>query len=287
MEDFISRSPDASYGQITATTFSFKIFLTHNYDDLGVMTNTGFVDSPWLTEATTDGLPNTSNVLVNKLVSDGIVNPYLFWDNPKPMVHTDDTSKLRVGGSKAEDYFKEAGFVTGYTDSKKEEVRSYSETDPFKVGKVMDRESYTNYKGLSIDGVDKVVQILINGLRYTLDGNDDSNIGTKNQDTGLAYTDDESQVRNVFHPDVNITYEIPLTTVKYYGEGWNETNTVLSAVTKLEYLIGISEEPEVQSDVFINRGSVSVIDRHMRLSEVKTIFDLENYGNGYFNIQKQ
>lgn len=285
LEDLISRSPDITYGTITATTLYFKLYLTQTIDDLGIMTDAPFVDEEWLTPATIGGSPNVSNNLVAKILGSGVSTSFISWDNPTPILHSGDTSTLRLSGSTPGDYFKQSGNIEALTDSKELKVRSYNALQPYVVNFDIDTDTYVNYQGQTVNGVTRVVQILVNGLRYTIDANNDSNIGTTNQTTGLAYTDDNGTRRIVTHTDTNTTYDIPTTTVKYVGEGWNETNTTISATTKEEYLIGISEPPEVLSDIFIDRGALSVMDRHMRLAEIKTISDLTKYGNGYYNIE--
>jgi hypothetical protein len=70
------------------------------------------------------------------------------------------------------------------------------------------------------------------------------------------------------------------------SEGWNETNTSLSALTKEEYLFGIISVPEIQNDVFIDRGKTTVFEKHLKLSGIKNINELVRYGNGYFNINR-
>ena len=47
-----------------------------------------------------------------------------------------------------------------------------------------------------------------------------------------------------------------------------------------------AQKPVVQNDVLIDRGVTSIIQRHMQLSEITNMFDLVNYGNGYYKIQK-
>jgi len=287
LEDLISRSPDASYGAITATTIYINFNLSQTIDDLGIGTDVPFINGDWLTKPTTiNGLPNIDNYLVAKLIDDGVTNPFIAWDNPPTMVHSGDTSTLRLSGSNLEYYFDKAGKITYLTDTKETSVRTYSDTDPFIVGFNVDSETYTNYEGIIIDGVNRVVQRLVNGLRYTIDANDDANIGTTSQTTGISYTDDNLNRREVLHTDTNTRYNIPTTTGQFYSEGWNVTNTSLYATAKEEYLVGISEPPEVLSDIDIDRGQLSVLDKHMRLSEIKTIDDLVKYGNGYYNIKK-
>jgi hypothetical protein len=59
---------------------------------------------------------------------------------------------------------------------------------------------------------------------------------------------------------------------------------VQSALTKNEALMNIVMDPEVQSDVFIERGKNSALERVQRLGEVDNIGDLEQYGYGFFNF---
>jgi hypothetical protein len=39
--------------------------------------------------------------------------------------------------------------------------------------------------------------------------------------------------------------------------------------------------PEVENQVFIDRGVVSIMDMHLRLSEIKDLGQLSRYGNGF------
>lgn len=57
-------------------------------------------------------------------------------------------------------------------------------------------------------------------------------------------------------------------------------------ISRLPFYEGISYTPTEKIDVFIDRGSTSVFDRHIRLSEVKTLNDMLEYSNGsYFTMQ--
>ena len=58
------------------------------------------------------------------------------------------------------------------------------------------------------------------------------------------------------------------------------------AINRLPFYESISYTPVEKIDVFIDRGSTSVFDRHIRLSEVKTLNDMLEYSNGsYFTMQ--
>ena len=49
-------------------------------------------------------------------------------------------------------------------------------------------------------------------------------------------------------------------------------------------LLNMVMEPEVQSDVYVERGKNSALERVQRLGEVDSLDDLIGYGYGFFNI---
>lgn len=58
------------------------------------------------------------------------------------------------------------------------------------------------------------------------------------------------------------------------------------AIFKEDYLNGIHYTPSVSSNVNIQRGNNAAFERHIRLGEIKTLEDMENYQNGaFFNMQ--
>lgn len=74
----------------------------------------------------------------------------------------------------------------------------------------------------------------------------------------------------------------------YYNvdAGENPLELICQLITKEEALLGIVNDIEVQSDVFVERGKVSVFEHNMRLSDLDSTGEAEVYGNGYFNITK-
>lgn len=60
----------------------------------------------------------------------------------------------------------------------------------------------------------------------------------------------------------------------------------IKKLTRNEHYLGFVTEPLVYSDIFIQRGKNSVTEFNLRLSEINTLGELMNYGNGYFNIKK-
>lgn len=69
-----------------------------------------------------------------------------------------------------------------------------------------------------------------------------------------------------------------------YGESIN--NSLCNIVYKEDLLNGIHYKPIVENTAFILRGTSAAFERHLRLGEIKTLEDLENYHNGsFFNIR--
>jgi hypothetical protein len=48
--------------------------------------------------------------------------------------------------------------------------------------------------------------------------------------------------------------------------------------------MGLVFPPKVINELFIERQSTAVFERHSRLSGIKNFGELENYRNGYYNI---
>jgi len=84
-------------------------------------------------------------------------------------------------------------------------------------------------------------------------------------------------------------FDYPDGTTIYFVEsyGLNEDNQVYSGTTKEEVLLGIVDSPEIQSEVFIDRGKLSGLESLQRLGEIDNIGDLQNYGYKYFKINNQ
>ena len=58
-------------------------------------------------------------------------------------------------------------------------------------------------------------------------------------------------------------------------------------LTRQDALVGITFQPKINADIHIDRGNNSEYERHLKLGEIKTMEDLENFqNNGFFNIQK-
>ena len=60
-----------------------------------------------------------------------------------------------------------------------------------------------------------------------------------------------------------------------------------SAIIKDEALLNVALSPEVQSDIFVERGKNSALERIQRLGEVDNIGEMITYGYGFFNFFEQ
>lgn len=68
------------------------------------------------------------------------------------------------------------------------------------------------------------------------------------------------------------------------SSGFTENNMVGLPITKDENLLKVVDQPQIRTDVFVERGKNSAYERIMRLDEVDSLGDLTNYGYGFFNV---
>jgi hypothetical protein len=261
-EDITSREYNTTYGSFTGSGFTLNVMLTQTMDDMGM-----FTDVPFETTATPD-----YTALLQKYSDLGLFPTFVGGTVPT-IVLNDDTS-IRVVGKPVMDYYAQGGAVTGLTDSKLVRVKSFSSTNPYQVGLSMVSETYENFKYAIVNGETKLT---VNGepREYVIDKDD------LLADTGIRY---ETYTGTTLEtPNGAVTSD---TSFEFNSEGWNKLNSSLSAITKEEYLMGIINPPEVQSDVFIDRGSTTVMEKHLRLSEIESVEHLVDYGNGFYKIAK-
>ena len=110
-------------------------------------------------------------------------------------------------------------------------------------------------------------------------------------------TGDSGSVGIVYTPNTSLTYTAyTINNIDYYDyndgttlfviSGISEIDYVCSAITKNEALINVIDEPEIQSEILIERGKNSALERLIRLGEVDNVGDLTKYGYGFFNVIK-
>ncbi len=135
--------------------------------------------------------------------------------------------------------------ISGYTKSKLQDLKRWGPT-PYTVGYVFNKNNQT------FGQVDSITP------DYT------------------AYT-----INNVNYFDLNNgkTFYVVSTS------GITPSDIVVSALTKNDYLLDFVMSPEIQSNVYVERGKYSPFENLQRLGEVDNIGDLSRYGYGFFNLR--
>lgn len=69
------------------------------------------------------------------------------------------------------------------------------------------------------------------------------------------------------------------------SSGLTQYNLTAVPITKEEVLLKVIDQPQIQTNVFIERGKNSAYERIQRIGEVDNLGDMLNYGYGFFNIE--
>ena len=64
-------------------------------------------------------------------------------------------------------------------------------------------------------------------------------------------------------------------------------NGCIPPLTKEEVLMNVCERPETRSNIFIERGKITVFEKPQRLGQTPNIGELESHGYGFYKINKQ
>jgi len=277
LESLIDRSSGINYGVMTGNTFQINFFLKQTIEDMGMFTDVEVSDEPISYPLSLGGVPNENNPLIGKLLESGYIFNFMYDTLPPstPLVISDFYSPNNIR-------------ISAMTSSRLTELEKYDATNPYEEFFLLDNEDYIDYQGNSIGGVSTVFDLgTPNYTGYTFDGDNNAVLGTINQTSGLLYRDLGGLITNI-DDELNVTLYAPSAYISYIAQGWNETNTSLSANIKEEKYLGVVFPPEVESEVFIERGITSVLESHLRLSEIESLDHLENYNNGsFYNINKQ
>lgn len=134
--------------------------------------------------------------------------------------------------------------VSGFTKSKVNDLRRYG-TEAFTVGYLFTKNNQFYGK---IDSIDDGI------TGYTIEN--------------ISYYD---------LPDGRTFY-----VTNSYGLQPNDLDT--SIITKNEQLLDFVMAPQIQTDIYVERGKYSANESLTRLGEVDNIGDLERYGYGFFKI---
>jgi len=139
--------------------------------------------------------------------------------------------------------------ITGTTSHRLPEISRYSKTEPYRIG---------------VNGVTNIT--------YNTDG-------SINQ---LFYT--LNNINYVTTIIVNTPNDISLPTTFAYN-GNNAPTQKINSI-KEESKMGFVFPPKINNQLFIERQSLAVFERHSRLANITNIGSLEEYRNGYYNVIK-
>jgi hypothetical protein len=192
------------------------------------------------------------------------------------LINTQPSSYTRLTGLPVENYYTFNEFLSsGFTESQLERVRSYNQNNPYIIG--------LNLDDLPSQGFTGVISISDESIIYVIGGEID-NTGQYVSDTGVVYETFFNQTRLVQDPNTGEQKEIQLTTFKFFTKGYREFNIDLFANVKEEKYLGVVFPPQVDNDLVVDRGTVNVMEKHLKMSEIDSVEQLEKYGQGFFNV---
>lgn len=145
--------------------------------------------------------------------------------------------------------------ISGYTDDRLNQIKTFDKTQPYIVG-------INGVTNITYD--DPLNPNLTNPLSidYTIDG--------INYQTELRKSN--PLVLNFFNSQT-----------KYFFISSGLTQQEINVI-KYEVEMGVSEPPKIESEIFIDRQSSSVYEKHLRMEEITSLEQLEEYRNGYYTI---
>lgn len=208
-------------------------------------------------------------------VSKTITIPFVFVPNLDPFGVATFTP---AGGNWSATSFNYDYIFTGDSNTNIDDFYSYNYTTvPFTI---------TGYTQSSINDLEQY------GPKYMLaEGKFKPGIqvtGTSNT-VGTYWGPDPSETYVAYTIDGVDYYDYPDGTTLYViqSSGFTQDDLILSALTKNEALINVIDQPEIQSNIFIERGKMSALEYIERLGEVDNVGDLTKYGYGFFKVEKQ
>jgi len=292
-EDLITRESGPLYGSLTATSIYINVYIEQDLKNIGLATDTEYVNESWSTNQSLAPIRSANNTSPFVATNTGIINivssAYTVYSAVNITVSgwTDD---LRIKGETLNDIISIPVSVSAITDSKLGNYQSYNVTNPYIAGFDIDANVYVNLSGQTITGVSRVTTISATSVSYVSDvDKNDAYIGTTQQSDGFLYTDyeDPADFYDVNKMSSIIDPSISSTKLDFKGQGWNQSNTSFSAITREESFFGLSDTPTVSSDILIDRGNVSPMATFMRLGEITSIDDFDRYGGKFFKVVKQ
>ncbi len=150
--------------------------------------------------------------------------------------------------------------ISGITSDKLDLVRTYDNLNPFQIG--VNGVTSISYNPVTLTAITSV-SYTIGDIHYrTFDLNNQNLLTTRSKvttfKTNVSGYDFEPYITP---PNLQNTFDI-----------------------KEESKMNMVFPPKVKNELFIERMGLAVFERHSRLSKIKSIGELIDYRNGYYNI---
>jgi hypothetical protein len=161
-------------------------------------------------------------------------------------------------------------YLTGYTSNRLQEVKTLDKNNPYKVG---------------VNGVFNVqpsyIEYEIEGIFYKTFLNGNSGIPNDRTPSRKIYTYTTPIELSQPNRRLGKSTRDTIFKVKLTNNNFN-LYPLLKEENKLEQVF----LPEIEDEIFIERGVSNIYEKHMRLMDINNIGQLEIYKNGFFNLKK-
>lgn len=175
--------------------------------------------------------------------------------------------------SEASYYDDASPILSGTTDDKLDLVRNYS-GQYYPIGYNCDNtpsRAYTAILDINNEYIEYVTKAEVDGAGLYVEG------------TGIKYKT-YFEIIEVIDQATNESRSIQRTEFSFKVKGKQEYDFGLKAIVKEEKYSNISEAPFVQSEVFVDRGSSSIMEKHLRLREIRSLSQMERYNFSFYNV---
>lgn len=124
---------------------------------------------------------------------------------------------------------------------------------------------------------------------YDYNPNAQKTVSIEGQEVVIYYHDIDysSNSEVVYNEDLNLTGTTCIATINKMrvADTFTSEDSIQTPSFKDDTLMGIIDTPKYKINVEIDRGGLSVNERHFKMSECNTLEDLLNYGNNFFGLE--
>jgi hypothetical protein len=236
-------------GYITVSTGSTLNSTGHTYSSGGTYNVSISLDSPWTKDKVTKIIKIPSN---STSISDEFGT---FTYTGMSLPYIDNTSHYYLSGSHSQKYISNIDYTnnTGYTPT---------------------GFTYIAIGGSRIGELKKYGETTLSTSSYT------TGTFSGSAFTGYTFTTGSDTLHYMDFVD-------GYTMITGNTSGFTREEVFNNAITRNEHFLGFIDDPQVYSDIFVERGKQGVMESNLRLGEIDNMGEMEIYGNGFFKVRKQ